>query len=347
MSEVGSFIARMLTAASRKWQRFLLFWGEAGKLGFMNNDFDVVVIGGGAAGLSAALVLTRARRRVLVLDSGTPRNGPAAHMQGYLSRDGQPPGELLAIGRAEVVAYGGEITTATVTGIVNGGASGFRVVLREGGSVAARRLLVATGLRDLIPDIPGLRERWARDVLHCPYCHGFEVKDQALGVLGGSPETVRYAQIVRQWSDDVVYFVAGGTVTEDERRQLSARSIAIVEGAVRQVLVEDDHLCGLELEDGRIVRRDALFVAPRFVPNSDLLVGLGCQLDEEGWAITDDNGLTSIAGVWVAGNVANPRAQVITAAGEGSAAAIAINADLVDADVRNALRRFGSGVEPS
>jgi len=317
-----------------------------GRLGFMN-EFDVVVIGGGAAGLSAALVLTRARRRVLVVDSAMPRNGPAARMQGFLSRDGLPPDELLAIGRSEVAAYGGEVVTDTVTGIVNGGASGFRVALRDDGSVAARRLLVATGLRDVIPEIPGLRERWARDVLHCPYCHGFEVKDQAIGVLGSSPETVRYAQIVRQWSDDVAYFVPAGALTADERRQLSARAIRIVEGTVRRVLVDDDRLCGLELDDGRTVRRDALFVAPRFLPNNELLIGLGCELDEDGWATTDDNGLTSIAGVWIVGNVANPRAQVITAAGEGSAAAIAMNADLVDEDVRNALQRFTSVVETS
>src|SRR4051794_14680375 len=246
------------------------------------NEFDVVVIGGGAAGLSAALVLTRARRRVLVVDSAMPRNGPAARMQGFLSRDGLPPDELLAIGRSEVAAYGGEVVTDTVTGIVNGGASGFRVALRDDGSVAARRLLVATGLRDVIPEIPGLRERWARDVLHCPYCHGYEVKDQAIGVLGSSPETVRYAQIVRQWSDDVAYFVPAGTLTAEERLQISARSIGIVEGAVRQVLVDDDRLCGLELDDGRTVRRDALFVAPRFVPNGDLLIGLGCELDGDG-----------------------------------------------------------------
>ena len=303
------------------------------------SEFDVVVVGGGAAGLSAALVLTRARRRVLVVDAATPRNAPAAHMHGFLSRDGLPPLDLLALGREEVAAYGGQIAQDTVTGIRNGGESGFRVGLRAGGSVAARRLLVATGLRDELPDIPGLRERWARDVLHCPYCHGYEVRDKALGVLGWSPQAVGYAQIVRQWSDDVVYIAPTGTLTTAAREQLAARSIVVVEGSVRRLLVVDDQLDGVELDDEGTVQIDALFVPPRFVPNNELLVELGCEHDDDGWPVTDADGRASAAGVWAAGNVANPRAQVITAAGEGSTAAIAINADLVDEDVRDALER--------
>ena len=302
------------------------------------SGYDVVVIGGGAAGLSAALVLSRARRKVLVVDSGKPRNGPAAHMHGFLSRDGMPPGDLLTLGREEVQAYGGEVLRGAVTQLVPEGQSGFWVLLSDGLRISARRLLVATGLRDELPDIPGLRDRWARDVLHCPYCHGYEVRDQQIGVLGGSPDTVRYAQIVRQWADDVVFFAPPGSLTTVQRSELVARVIGIVEGTVQRVLVEDDHLCGVELDDGRTVPRDALFVPPRFVPNSDLLVGLGCDMDENRWPGKDANGLTSVPGVWVAGNLANPRAQVITAAGEGSAAAIAINADLVDEDVHNAVR---------
>ena len=300
--------------------------------------FDIAVIGGGAAGLSAALVLSRARRRVLVIDAGSPRNAPAAHMQGFLSRDGLPPSELLTIGREEVQAYGGLLYDGTVNGIANNGAAGFDVELTDGHVISARRLLVATGLRDELPDIPGLHERWARDVLHCPYCHGYEVRDRKLGVLGGSPAAVRYAQIVRQWSEDVVYFTPPETLLPSERIQLAARGIAIAEGNAQRILVDGDHLTGVELDGGRTVACEALFVPPRFVPQNDLLVGLGCELDPVGWPTTDDTGLTRVPGVWVAGNISNPRAQVVTAAGEGSAAAIAINADLVEEDVRNAIQ---------
>ena len=203
---------------------------------------------------------------------------------------------------------------------------------------------MATGLRDELPAIPGLRDRWARDVLHCPYCHGYEVRNQPLGVLGGSPDAVRYAQIVRQWADDVVFFTQTATLTATERAQLVARAIGIVDGPVQRVLVEDGRLSGVEMDDGRVVPRAALFVPPRFLPNNDLLAGLGCDLDDNGWVTTGPNGQTTIPGVWVAGNATNPRAQVITAAGEGSAAAIAINGDLVDEDVRNAVHDFTTGV---
>jgi thioredoxin reductase len=302
------------------------------------NQYDVVIIGGGAAGLSAALVLARARRRVLVVDSASPRNAPAAHMQGFLSRDGMPPGNLLTAGREEVQRYGGSIITGVAKELVRCGETRFQVLLGNGARVSARRLLVATGLRDELPDIPRLRERWARDVLHCPYCHGWEVRDQPLGVVWNGPETVRYAQIVRQWSHDVVLFAPADTLTSAQRAELVARSLGILEGAVARVLIDDDHLTGVQMDDGQVIPRAALFVPPRFVPNNDLLIGLGCDLGEHGWVVTGANGITSVPGVWVAGNVTNPRAQVITAAGEGSATAIAINADLVDEDVHEAVR---------
>lgn len=302
------------------------------------SDFDVVVIGGGAAGLSAALVLSRARRKVLVIDSGSPRNAAAAHMHGFLSRDGMPPGELVEAGRKEVAGYGGELRAGVVTSVVPHGRTGFWVLLGDGDRVLARRLLVATGLRDELPEIPGLADRWARDVLHCPYCHGWEVRDRRLGVLWNGPESVRYTQIVRQWADDVVLFAPPGALTTPNRSQLVARAVGIVEGDVTQIVVEDDRLTAVRLTDARSVSRDALFVPPRFVPNNDLLIGLGADVDEQGFVVTGAYGATSVSGVWVAGNITNPRAQVITAAGEGSAAGIAINADLVDEDVQEAVR---------
>jgi len=301
------------------------------------NRYDVVVIGGGAAGLSAALVLARARRTVAVVDAGAPRNAPAAYMHGFLSRDGLPPQDLLAVGRDEMTSYGGTLIDGSVAATTRCADGGFEVRLDDGSVLAARRVLVATGLHDVLPDIPGVRERWGRDLLHCPYCHGYEVRDQPLGVLGGTTEAVQHAQLVRQWSSDVVLFPHTDTPTAHQREQLAAREIRVVEGTVQRLLVEDDQLTGVELEHGRVVRRTAVFVRPRFVPSTDLLVSLGCDLDDDGWVRTDAVGRTTVPGVSVAGNVANPRAQVITAAGEGSSAAIALNADLVDDDVHTAL----------
>jgi thioredoxin reductase len=265
-------------------------------------------------------------------------------MHGFLSRDGLAPQDLLVLGREEVAAYGGRLIGNRVTGVLPatrpGAGSGFHVSLAGGPSMSTRSVLVATGLRDELPDIPGVHERWGRDLLHCPYCHGYEVRDQPVGVLGGTPESVQHAQVVRQWSSDVVIFPHTDSLTSDQRHQLVARAIGVVDGTVSRLVVQDDRLTGVELDDGRVVPRAAVFVRPRFVPNNDVLVALGCAIDDEGWVVTDPVGRTSVPGVWAAGNVANPRAQVITAAGEGSAAAIALNGDLVEDDVAEALRDF-------
>jgi thioredoxin reductase len=310
------------------------------------NEYDVVVVGGGAAGLSAALVLARAQRRVAVIDAGEPRNGPAQHMQGFLSRDGLPPAELLRLARDEVAGYGADIIAGRVSELRRTGdhAPRFEVHLAEQDVISGRRVLVATGLRDLLPDIPGVHERWGRDLLHCPYCHGYEVREQPLGVIGGTPEAIAHAHLVRQWSADVVLFTHGAELDESDRQALAARGIRVVEDSVARLVVEDDTLTAVELADGRAVRRAAVFVRPRMVPDNGALTSLGCATDDHGWVVADPTGRTSVPGVWVAGNVANPRAQVITAAGEGSTAAIAINADLVDEDVAAAVRDLPSPV---
>jgi thioredoxin reductase len=296
-------------------------------------NYDVIVVGGGAAGLSAALVLGRARRKVAVVDAGTPRNAPAAHMQGFLSRDGMPPAEFSAAGRAEVIGYGVDLLEDQVVGIE----PGFVVRLAGGQALTARRILVATGVGDELPDIPGVRERWGRDLLHCPYCHGWEVRDQPLGVLGTQPGSAHHAQLVRQWSDDVVFFVNTYDLSSAERFQLEARGIRVVEGEVARLVVDDDELTGVELTDGRVIERTAVFIRPGNPPRADgLLSGLSCEVDEAGFVTVDATGRASTPGVWAAGNAVDPRAQVITAAGAGSAAAIAINADLVQDDVDRA-----------
>jgi hypothetical protein len=197
---------------------------------------DVAIVGGGAAGLSAALVLGRARRRVVVIDAGAPRNAPAEHMQGFLSRDGMPPSELLRIARDEVRGYGVEIVEDFV---IDAGPE-FVLRLGSGRTIEARHVLLATGAVDQLPDIDGARERWGRDFLHCPYCHGWEVRDQPLGVLGTGPGSVDHAQLLRQWSEDVTLFSHVLELSEDERSALAARGVAIVDGVVKRFVIVDD-----------------------------------------------------------------------------------------------------------
>jgi thioredoxin reductase len=287
---------------------------------------DVAVVGGGAAGLSAALVLGRARRKVVVIDTRSPRNAAAAHMQGFISRDGMPPAELLEVARAEVRGYGVEILDDEVVAA----ATGFTLRLRGGREIAARRLVLALGATDQLPDIAGARERWGRDFLHCPYCHGWEVRDQPIGVLGTDAGSVEHAHLLRQWSDDIVFFAHSQIVAPSERAALAARGIVVVEGIVTGFSITDDRLSAVQLDDGRAVARSAVFMRPTLGANGrGIIESLGCEVDAGGFIRVDSVGGTSVAGVWAVGNVANPRAQVITAAGEGSAAAIAINTELV------------------
>ncbi|MBP2337601.1 thioredoxin reductase [Saccharothrix coeruleofusca] len=314
----------------------------------MERNYDVVVVGGGAAGLSGALTLSRARRSVLVVDSGEPRNAPAGHVHNYLGREGTPPGRLLAIGRDEVASYGGEFTDGAVTSLTRVD-DGFRVALADGREVVARRLLVATGLVDELPDVPGVAQRWGRDVLHCPYCHGYEVRDQAIGVLATvGPLAVHQALLFRQWSEDVVLFLNGVDAPDPERaEQLAARDVRVVAGEVAALEVEDDRITGVRLASGEVVPRRAVVVGPRFRARADLLAGLGLEPVEqlvEGHVVgthipADPTGATKEPGVWVAGNVAGAQAQVITSAAAGLTAGAAINADLVAEDTRRAVAR--------
>ncbi|WP_433873219.1 NAD(P)/FAD-dependent oxidoreductase [Saccharopolyspora sp. CA-218241] len=298
-------------------------------------EYDVVVVGGGAAGLAAGTMLGRSRRRVVVVDAGEPRNAPSGHLHGFLSRDGTPPAELLAMGRDEVTRYGGELLTDRVRGIE----PGFVVRLAGGRALTTRRVLVATGLRDELPDVPGVLERWGDDVLHCPYCHGYEVRDTPIAVLGGDnrPFTLHQAHLVRQWSDDVVFFPHRIELTDEERERLTARGIRIADGEVARVVADDGGVSGIELADGQVVPRAAVFVGPRFVPHDELLTGLGCELGDNGWVAVDPSGRTSVDGLWAAGNVVDSPAQLINAASAGSTAAIALNHDLLAADVDRAV----------
>ena len=204
----------------------------------------------------------------------SPATRPAQHLQGFLSRDGLPPAELLRLGREEVTGYGADIVAGEWSDVRRTSERRARAStssFADGDALCARDgVLVATGLRDVLPDIPGVRERWGRDLLHCPYCHGYEVRDQPLGVIGATPEAVMHAHLVRQWSPDVVLFTHTDRPEPTGRpRALVARAIGVVDGPVAGLVVEDDKLTGVELADGRVVRRAAVFVRPRMVPDND------------------------------------------------------------------------------
>jgi thioredoxin reductase len=307
----------------------------------MRTNCDVLIVGGGAGGLSAALVLARARRRVTVIDGGRPRNAPAAHLHGYLGRDGARPADLLSDGRAEAAGYGATGTVGQVRDVTTC-EEGFRVTLEDGRRLTARRILLATGLVDRLPNIPGLSARWGRDILHCPYCHGHEVADQPLGVINAGPHAVHQATTVRQWSRDVVLFTNGTTLDDEAAATLDALRIAVVTAPISRVIVDCDRLTGVQLADGRVIARTAVFVAPNPVANDEAAAALGADTYQHRlgrFVTTDTTGRTSVPGVYAVGNVTDPAAQLITAAGDGSRAAIEINSDLIEEDAESAVRR--------
>ncbi|MDP9952379.1 MULTISPECIES: NAD(P)/FAD-dependent oxidoreductase [Streptomyces] len=311
--------------------------------------YDVVIVGGGAAGLSGALALARARRSVLVIDAGEPRNAPASHVHNYLGRESTPPGELLAIGRSEAAGYGAEIVAGRVASaerLPGAEGAGFRVVTEDGRSVEARRLLVTTGLVDELPPVPGLAERWGHEVLHCPYCHGHEVADRPIGVLATGPLAVHQALMWRQWSDDVTLFLhTGPEPSAEEYEELAARDVAVVDGEVAGLEIADDRFTGVRLASGRVIPREALVVQARFTARSAVLESLGLTPVAQEMAGTvvgtyipsDPTGATEVPGVWVAGNVTRLTEQVVGAAAAGLMAAGALNGDLITEDTRLAV----------
>lgn len=300
---------------------------------------DVIIIGAGAAGLSAGLVLARAQATVAIIDAGNPRNGPAAQMHGFVSRDGLSPSEFLAIARDEVVGYGATVRYESVEAITRNGDGSFAVTLSTGVVASARALLLATGLKDELPHLDGVHERWGTLVYHCPYCHGFEVLNQAIVVIGGPVRemSIKQSGLLRKYSDRVTFATNGIKLTAAERHRLEAFGVTVVDGAVSHIVGQPGELDGIALVDGTQLACKAVFIAPPQRPNDGLLRSLGCAVDpNSGFVAVNPMGQTSVPGVWAAGNVVTPTAQVITAAGAGSASAIAINGWLLNKDLDDA-----------
>ncbi|WP_282082561.1 NAD(P)/FAD-dependent oxidoreductase [Streptomyces tendae] len=309
---------------------------------------DVVVIGGGAAGLNGALMLARSRRSVVVIDSGTPRNAPAAAMHGFIVLDGTPPPEILQRGREQVRQYGGRIVSGEVAASAPAAPSAdgdlrFTVTLADGRTLTARRVLVASGLRDVLPEVPGLAEHWGHSVVHCPYCHGYEVRDEPIGIVATGPLSVHHAWLFRQLTADLIYFARGTDLDADTRARFAARGIRVVETDVREVVTgSDGALVGVRLTDGTLVERRVLAVATRMEARTEGLDGLKLPMED-----LPDNmgrrfasamaGTTEIPGVWVAGNATDLAAQVGAAAAAGALAGSHINATLATADTDAAL----------
>lgn len=309
---------------------------------------DVAVIGGSAAGLTTALQLARQRRSVIVIDSGEPRNAPAAHMHSFLGRDGTAPTELLAAGREDVRKYGVEVLAGHALQVTR---QGERLVVEtaEGYAVVARRVVAATGLVDELPDVEGLAEHWGDAVIHCPFCHGYEVRDQRIVLLVTHPMGLHVAPLFRQLTGDLTVLLHGNVqVDVAEVDALRAAAVDVRTGIARRVMNDaDGKLAGIELADGTRIEVDAVVVGPRFRPRVEPFAGLGLRPEPHPSGLgevvaVDAMGATAVEGLYAAGNVTDPSQQVLAAAAHGGRVGAAIAFSLAEEDVRAGARPSGS-----
>ena len=305
---------------------------------------DVAVIGGSAAGLAAALQLGRQRRSVIVVDAGDPRNAPAASMHSFLGREGEPPSELVATGRGEVRSYGGEVLPGRVLAVERMAEGRFRLELVGGHALVARRVLVASGVVDELPDVEGLAEHWGRDVLHCPFCHGYEIRDQRVVQIVTHPMGLHPSPLLRTLTEDLTIVAQDPAVAGDQLERLQASGVAVVTGPARRVVEgADGRLVGVELADGQRIPADAVVIGPRFRARIEPLAQLDLEAVDHPTGLgtvlaVDETGATSVPGVYAAGNVTDPSQQVLQAAAHGSRVGAMISFSLANEDLDTAVR---------
>ena len=294
--------------------------------------FDVIVIGGSFAGQAAALTLARARRRVLLVDEGCPRNRFARTSHGFLGQDGVPPSEVISIAARQLASYETvELRREKATDAA--AAEGvFRVSLANGRTEIGKRVILATGVRDILPGLPGVEERWGVSVLHCPYCHGYELDRRPLGVLASNAMAFHHTMLVPDWGPTTLFTHGVFDPTPEQCSALAARGVAIERTPVVELLGETPLLEAIRLADGRIVRLSGLFVAPRTVPASDLAEGLGCAFEDGPtgpFIAADERRQTSVPGVFAAGDAASPMPNATLAAAAGVIAAGSAHQSLI------------------
>ncbi|MEZ0472735.1 NAD(P)/FAD-dependent oxidoreductase [Luteimonas salinilitoris] len=293
---------------------------------------DAIIIGGSFAGLSAAMYIARARRSVCVIDTGLPRNRFSDHSHGFFTRDGSAPGAMLATARAQVAAYptarfvDGEAVNAVKQ------EDGYSVALADGKVLESARLVLAFGIADELPDVPGLAERWGKSVLHCPYCHGFEFSGQRLGVLHVSPMSVHQALLIAEWGPTTLYLNGASEPDAESLAQLEKRGVAIEAAPVKALHGEGSGLSAIELAGGHMADLDALYIGTRTRFNSAIAERLGCELDEAPFGPiirTDDQKATSVAGVYAAGDITRGAHSTTFASADGVMAGTALHRSLV------------------
>lgn len=305
----------------------------------IKHEYDVLIIGGSNAGLSAAMLLGRSLRRVLVIDAGKPCNQQTPHSHGFLTRDGETPTAISAIAREQISQYP---TVQFLADTVSSAAqmpNGFTVITAGGMTFSARKLLLATGVADIMPDLPGFAECWGISVLHCPYCHGYEVHSQPLGVLANGETGYEMATLIQHWSRQLTLYTNGpSTLTDAQRHTLEQLAIPVVETPVAAIEHEGGQLTALLFTDETRVHPTAVFSRVPFRHHTDIAIQLGCAMTENGLLQVTDFGETNVPGLFAAGDITTPFRQVAIAVANGSKAAAWINRELITEDLKQRIK---------
>jgi len=292
---------------------------------------DVIVIGGSFAGLAAALQVARARRHVTVLDTGMPRNRFARHAHGVLGQDGQSPSTILDAGRRQLLEYSTAKIVETRAKTVRAEDDVFRIET-EGGVLSARRLVLAYGIRDDLPELPGLAECWGISVLHCPYCHAHEFGDRKLGIIMSTEHSIPAARMLQDWSPDVTLFTDGKPLDDEARRRLADWNIPVIEDALTEIVHDEGRMEAVRLSSGKSVPLDATFIHTRHAPSCDLALQLGCEMEDGAlgpFVVVGEGQETSVPGVYAAGDLAWQSHNISWAMAHGASAGIAAHQSLI------------------
>lgn len=292
---------------------------------------DVAIVGGSFAGLSAGLPVARARRSVVVFDSGLPRNRFAAASHGFLGHDGRAPDAIRRDGRAQYLVYPTARLVEDEVVAIDGERDRFRLATRGGGEVLARRVVLAFGMRDALPEIPGLAACWGRSAMQCPYCHGYEAADLPTGLLVTGASPLHHARLLGDWTGDLAVFANGHAIAPDDRAAIEALGLRIHDAPVVRIEATDGHIEALHLADGARVPRAALYLATRAAPASDLAARLGCRMIEGAYGpyvAVDMMQQTSVPGVFAAGDLTRPAYNAPAAAADGARAGAAAHQSL-------------------
>jgi len=293
--------------------------------------FDVLIVGGSVAGLSAATYLGRMRRNVLVVDSGKPCNRFSHASHGFLTRDGSDPAELLQVARTQLERYTTVKQHAGLVTAIQPQTNGFVATLADGTTVTSHKVLLAMGVRDDLPPLTNIEQFWGRSAFHCPYCDGWEVRDQPLAVQGNGQSALHRAKLLLNLTDDLVICTDGrASFSEEEWHFLHTRQVRVIETPLTGITGEGEQLHTLHFADGSTLARHALFINLSTGQHADLVTTLGCDLNEMGFVKVDAQGRTNVPGVYVAGDMSSPMRAVIFAASQGAAAGIWLNMALME-----------------